>query len=160
MYTFWGEYHQGGISVASGGLAAMHCGWEEHKRVSSAYAKKRYPRGVLVYPGSTRTAGQIAGRLRRRAAQPRAPLPQQIGALRFRSAATSKLRPDCFWLWDYLMLPSPSRLPLFLSRPQYFCREEIISFNHTYLIAAIGAPLMGPWLSSVMITRLCFRWAL
>lgn len=33
----------------------------------------------------------------------------------------------------------------------YFCREKILSSNHTYLIAAIGATLNGPCLSSVMV---------
>lgn len=43
----------------------------------------------------------------------------------------------------------------------YFWGELILSFNHTYLIAAIGATLNGPCLSSatVMIMRLCSCWA-
>lgn len=32
----------------------------------------------------------------------------------------------------------------------YFWGEKILSSNHTYLIAAIGATLNGPCLSSVM----------
>lgn len=42
----------------------------------------------------------------------------------------------------------------------YFWGEQILSFNHTYLIAAIGATVIGPRLSSVMvmIMRLCLCW--
>lgn len=42
----------------------------------------------------------------------------------------------------------------------YFCGEKILSSNHTYLIAAIGATLNGPCLSSVMVMigRLCLQW--
>lgn len=42
----------------------------------------------------------------------------------------------------------------------YFWGEKILSSNHTYLIAAIGATLNGPCLSSVMvmIRRLYLQW--
>lgn len=72
--------------------------------------------------------------------------------LRFGSATTSK---SDLIVFDCVIIQC-CRLFFF-----YFWGEKILSFNHTYLIAAIGATLNGPCLSSVMvmIMGLCLHWA-
>lgn len=119
---------------------AMLCGWE-HAPLSSTTQKQLHRAGISR-PHGLRRSGQTA---------PVGWVQNAISApdvfLRFGSATTSKFNlidVDC-------MIIQCCRLFL------YFWGEKILSFNHTYLIAAIGATLIGPSLSSVMvmIMRLC-----
>lgn len=133
-------------AVDSGGLLATHCGWEHtpmssetQKAALQCWNQEARPRGPR-HSGPTAPVGW---------AQNTISTPDVF--LRFGSATTSKSHLIVF---DCVIIQCCRLFLLFLG-------EKILSFNHTYLIAAIGATLIGPCLSSVMvmIMRLCLCWA-
>ncbi len=126
--------------------AAMLCGWE-HTPVSSATQKQP------CSPGTRRPDPMARDTLvqRRLSAEPKTPFLHQMY---FLDLVVQQLQSPT---WLFLIVWLFNAAVFFF----YFWGEKILSFNHTYLIAAIGATLIGPCLSSVMvmIMRLCLCWA-
>lgn len=126
--------------------AAMLCGWE-HTPVSSATQKQPYGTGISR---PDPVARDIVVQ-RRLSAEPKTPFLHQMY---FEDLVVQQLQSPT---WLFLIVWLFNAAVFFF----YFWGEKILSFNHTYLIAAIGATLIGPCLSSVMvmIMRLCLCWA-
>lgn len=134
-----------GRLLDSDGPAAALRGWG-HSAVSSATRQQLFSTGMS---GPDPMAQDTAVR-RRLSAEPRTPFLPQM------------------YCWDLVVQQLQSLTWLFLMAWLfnvavfffYFWGEKILSSNHTYLIAAIGATLNGPCLSSVMvmIRRLYLQW--